>query len=178
MLKVHSTIHLNEAGAALSLAARHHGASVVAVTDLSGMSRNERSLESGDTLVFTLRQPELYQALVDADVRFAALLPCRIAVVRDGSGTMLGSISPAEYCRSIHRADLESLTSQLETTLQLVMQEAARPQTYTAAAGAASRLGATEMQMNVRGTIPQRIDRRGSKVEDLGGTGHLDAPGG
>jgi uncharacterized protein (DUF302 family) len=178
MLKVHSTIRFDEAGAALSSAARHHGASVVAVTDLGGMTRNERSSDAGDALVFTLRQPELYQALVAADVRFAALLPCRIAAVRDGSGTVLESISPAEYCRSIHRADLESLTAQLENTLQLVMEEASRPHVNAAAAGASSRLGATEMQMNVRGTIPQRIDRRGSKVEDLGGTGNLDAPGG
>jgi glycerol dehydrogenase len=39
-------------------------------------------------------------------------------------------------------------------------------------------LGATEEQMNARGTVPPRIDKRGSKVEDLAGTGQQDAPGG
>jgi glycerol dehydrogenase len=38
--------------------------------------------------------------------------------------------------------------------------------------------GATEEQMNARGTVPQRIDKLGSKVEDLAGTGQQDAPGG
>ncbi len=32
--------------------------------------------------------------------------------------------------------------------------------------------------MNARGSIPQRIDRKGSKVEDLAGTGEHDAAGG
>jgi hypothetical protein len=32
--------------------------------------------------------------------------------------------------------------------------------------------------MDVKGTIPQRIDRKGTKVEDLAGTGEGDSPGG
>jgi hypothetical protein len=34
------------------------------------------------------------------------------------------------------------------------------------------------MQMNMRAAVPQRIDCHGTKVEDLAGTGHMDAPGG
>jgi hypothetical protein len=41
-----------------------------------------------------------------------------------------------------------------------------------------SGIGATEDQMDVRGTIPQRIDRTGTKVEDLAGTGTHDSSGG
>jgi hypothetical protein len=41
-----------------------------------------------------------------------------------------------------------------------------------------SGIGATEDQMDARATIPQRIDRLGTKVEDLAGTGEQDAPGG
>jgi hypothetical protein len=32
--------------------------------------------------------------------------------------------------------------------------------------------------MDMRHTIPQRIDRKGTKVEDLAGTGQHDSPGG
>jgi hypothetical protein len=32
--------------------------------------------------------------------------------------------------------------------------------------------------MDSRGTIPQRIDSKGTKVEDLAGTGQHDSPGG
>jgi hypothetical protein len=41
-----------------------------------------------------------------------------------------------------------------------------------------SGIGATEDQMDIRGAIPQRIDRWGTKIEDLAGTGKQDAPGG
>jgi hypothetical protein len=41
-----------------------------------------------------------------------------------------------------------------------------------------SGIGATEEQMDSRDTIPQRIDRKGTKIEDLAGTGQVDSPGG
>jgi hypothetical protein len=41
-----------------------------------------------------------------------------------------------------------------------------------------SGIGATEDQVDMRGTIPQRIDRLGTKVEDLAGTGVHDDFGG
>ncbi len=43
---------------------------------------------------------------------------------------------------------------------------------------ALSGIGATEQQMDVRDTIPQRIDKLGTKIEDLAGTGEQDSPGG
>ena len=39
-------------------------------------------------------------------------------------------------------------------------------------------IGATEDQVNMRDTIPQRIDRFGTKIEDLAGTGEHDSAGG
>jgi hypothetical protein len=39
-------------------------------------------------------------------------------------------------------------------------------------------VGATEDEVNMRATVPQRIDGRGTKVEDIAGTGEQDARGG
>ena len=41
-----------------------------------------------------------------------------------------------------------------------------------------SGFGATEEQVDMKGTVAQRIDARGTKVEDLGGVGGHDAKGG
>ena len=41
-----------------------------------------------------------------------------------------------------------------------------------------SNLGATEDQINLRATLPQRTDRSGTKIEDLAGTGENEAQGG
>ena len=49
---------------------------------------------------------------------------------------------------------------------------------HTPAPAARSSMGATEDQMNTRQMVAQRIDNRGTRVEDLAGTGEHDAPGG
>ncbi len=38
--------------------------------------------------------------------------------------------------------------------------------------------GATEQQVSMQATLPQRLDSHGSKVEEMAGTGEHDAPGG
>ena len=41
-----------------------------------------------------------------------------------------------------------------------------------------SGIGATEDQVDMKGTVGQRIDKKGSKLEDQAGTGEQDSPGG
>jgi hypothetical protein len=41
-----------------------------------------------------------------------------------------------------------------------------------------SGIGATEDQMDIRGAIAQRIDKKGTKIEDLAGVGGHDSSGG
>ena len=41
-----------------------------------------------------------------------------------------------------------------------------------------SGIGARESEMDVKDTVGQRIDKYGTKLEDLAGTGEQDAPGG
>ncbi len=39
-------------------------------------------------------------------------------------------------------------------------------------------IGAVETQVDMKDTVPQRIDREGRKVEDLAGSGEHDSKGG
>jgi Domain of unknown function (DUF4342) len=41
-----------------------------------------------------------------------------------------------------------------------------------------SSVGATENTMDMKDTVPQRVDKKGTKLEDLGGTGEHDSKGG
>ena len=41
-----------------------------------------------------------------------------------------------------------------------------------------SGIGATEDQVDMRDTVPQRIDNKGTKLEDEAGTGDIDSSGG
>lgn len=39
-------------------------------------------------------------------------------------------------------------------------------------------IGATETDVDMKDTVPQRIDKKGTKIEDLAGTGEIDSSGG
>jgi len=179
MLQIHTTQGLDQIEVGLRLAAERHGGTVLAVSHIGQLLPAELRLKGADAIVFTLCFPSLYAPLLRADIRFAAFLPSRIAACAVGNGIFLETISPREYCRLLHRPEVEPLAASLEDTLRLAMEEAAHglPREARAGGGLGDR-PATEDQVNMRATLPQRIDCHGSKVEELAGTGVLDSPGG
>jgi uncharacterized protein (DUF302 family) len=178
MLQVHSELNLDAVEGALKQAAIRHDAHILAVSQVG-------HLLSGATLAgassFTVCQPELYAALLEAEIRMSVFLPCRIAVYELQGRVALETMSPIEFCRALNRTDLAPLAVPLEDLLTRMMDDAAAGTASPVRAGAVVHrggVGATEEQMNVRGSIPQRIDCRGTKVEELAGTGEHDAQGG
>jgi uncharacterized protein (DUF302 family) len=176
MIQVVSTRTMEEIEAAVAKAAQHQGGSLLATTHLGTLLQTD----TGDAVVFTVFHSESYKALLAADIRFAAFLPCRIAAVRRANGILLESISPRDFCGLIHRPELEPIAEPLDNALQMMMRDVAdAPQSMAAATPAqASKWGATEDQVNMRMAIPQRIDSHGTKIEDLAGTGKGESLGG
>jgi hypothetical protein len=119
---------------------------------------------AGAATVFTIVQPDLYS----------------IAAFEESGSIRLAAVSPVEFARAFHRPELDAPAAAAENFLNEILDEAARPLTLAAGSGghAESGIGATEDQMNMRGTVGQRIDNRGSKVEELAGTGEQDSRGG
>ena len=163
-------------------AAQLHGASVLTCAHLGDLLREHGIKVPQDATIFAICHPALYAELLAADMRFAALLPCRIAAYVEGDSLELQTVSPREFCRILDRPDLEAIAISLEEVIEQIMNDASQPATAAAQASApAARgrgLGATEEQMSLRGSLPQRIDKRGSKIEDLAGTGEHDSQGG
>jgi hypothetical protein len=61
----------------------------------------------------------------------------------------------------------------------VVVERAAPPAAPSAGAPATgSHVGATENEVNMRDTVPQHSDRKGTKLEDIAGTGEHDSQGG
>ena len=178
-----SSLKLPEIDAAIRRASRRRRASVCAVTDISQLLRDRSLQPPCETVVFGILQPDLYEKLLEADARFAAFLPCRVVVCTRMGETSLLASSPLDFCRTLGRGDLENLALVAEGFLRDILEEAARPAALAAGTSAenpASSMssGATEDQVNMRGALPQRIDNRGSKLEELAGTGEHDSPGG
>ncbi len=163
-----SSLRLSEIETVLRRAARRRRANVSAVEPL------------GAALVFTLWQPDLYTELLAADVRFSAFLPLRIAAYQQAGAVTLLAVSPVEFAQELDHPEVASLAANLENLVNEFLDETTRAIAMAAKPGghAESALGATEDQMNMRGTVPQRIDRHGSKVEEMAGTGEQDSPGG
>jgi uncharacterized protein (DUF302 family) len=175
MLQIHTTQGLDQIEVGLRRAAERHGGSVLAVSHVGQLLHPEMDLKGTDAIVFTLCFPSLYAPLLRSDIRFAAFLPSRVAACAVGSGSFLEAIPPREYCRLLHRPEVEPLAASLEDTLRLVMEEAAHG--VHATSGPVDHRS-TEDQVNMRATLPQRIDCRGTKVEELAGTGVPDTQGG
>jgi len=175
MLQVHSAHRLDQIELALRSAAERRGGNILAISHVGQLLQGGTAPAEIDAIAVTVCFSDLYTALLQADIRFAAFLPSRIAVCVKGDGTFLETFAPREYCRSLHRPDLEPLAASLEEMLRLVMEEAAGPHSH--ALGPAEHR-ATEDQVNMRAALPQRIDCHGSKVEEMAGTGAHDAQGG
>jgi uncharacterized protein (DUF302 family) len=181
MLEARSEQGLNLIEAALRRAAERRGVSLLGVQSAAQVLRDKGAPVSREVLVYSLCQAELFAALLEADVRAAALLPCRVAAYEEDGRAVLQTLPPTEFGRLLNRPDLIPLTAPMETLLREILEEAACPLPAAAQASAALHrggLGATEEQVSLRAALPQRIDCRGTKIEELAGTGQHDAPGG
>ncbi len=180
MIRVGSVHKLEEMEAAFCRVAQQHGAHVLAVSPLGTLLSQEARRASHDAISFTICHRELYGALLAADIRFAAFVPCRVAAIREGEGVILEALSPKHFCRHLNRPDLERLVATLETMLRELMEDAAKAEFSHLPPEHAEHdsLGAREGHGSMRGSIPQRIDCHGTRIEDLAGTGETDAPGG
>lgn len=181
MLQIHSSVKLEEIESVLRSAAQRHNTTLTVVSHLGPSHPEESAGGARDVFVFALCHSKLYTALLAADIRFAAFLPCRVAAWPDAGGVVLEAMTPSEFCRVLGRADLEPAAGPLEEELREILETAARPfETEARARSGAhpSPWGATEDQVNMRAALPQRIDCRGTKVEEEAGTGTHDAPGG
>lgn len=123
-------------------------------------------------VVFTIVHPVLYEKILSAEIRFAVFLPCRIAAFDHESGSRLIAMSPVQVAHDFQQAD--QAAAALEHLLIEILDALADPAVGRIGTG----VGATEDQVSMGGTVGQRIDSCGSKIEDLGGTGELDSPGG
>ena len=180
MIRINSTHRFEDMEAAVCRSAQRHGAHIHSITPFNILLSGEARRTDCDAISFAVCHTELYSALLAADIRFAAFLPCRIAVIRQPSGVTLEIISPKSFCSLLNRPDLDRLAAPLENLLRDIMRDASLPLAAptTQPKASDSQLGAREGQVSMQASIPQRIDCRGTKVEEIAGTGELDAPGG
>jgi uncharacterized protein (DUF302 family) len=180
MLQVNSPKSLAAIETALVQAAQRRGINVLSVIHLGRLFQDKTPKPDRDAIVFTICRPDLSAALLAAETRFANFVPCRIVACEQEGSVTLEALTPAEICGLLGRRDLEAVAAPLEVFLREIMEEAASPAAggHARAAARDAGPGATEGMVNSRAAIPQRVDCRGTKVEEIAGTGQHDAQGG
>lgn len=180
MLQIRSSVKLGDLESVMKAVAHRHNAQVTVISHLEE-PRQAKAGPTREAMVFTFYHPRLHTALLSADIRFAGFLPCRVAAWPEKGGLMLQALAPSEFCRALGRTDLEQMALPLDGLLRGILEDAAKPLTASAQkrGGAETSSGAaTEDQVNMQATVAQRIDYRGTKIEDEAGTGRHDSSGG
>jgi hypothetical protein len=134
-------------------------------------------------VVFLLTYPDFQHRLAQADRRWLTCLPWHVAGgEEEAGGTYLETLSPLEVCKWLN-LDPTDVPAEFEKFLTELLDHAAQALGEGIHIDSPHQsehygLGATELQVNQRATVPQRIDNKGTKVEELAGTGQHDAQGG
>ena len=109
----------------------------------------------------------------------------RRVIIKDDHGVTFMEIPLSVATVSVILAPVLAAVGALAALLSnftLVVERAERGAGPTRAAASSARatsgFGATEEQVDMKGTVGQRIDNKGTKMEDLAGTGEHDAKGG
>jgi len=181
MLQIRSSVKLDEIESVLKSVAHRHHAGVTVVSHLGQPHQGHAATGPREALVFTFNHPKLQSALLAADIRFSGFLPCRVAAWPHENGVMLQALTPSDFCGILERPDCAAEVAPLDQVLRGILEDASQPLASTARRrpeAGVSTWGATEDQVNMQATLPQRIDYRGTKVEDEAGTGKHDSSGG
>ena len=105
----------------------------------------------------------------------------RRVIIKDGQGVTFIEIPLSIATLAVITAPVLAAVGAIATALSdftVVVERVNRSAAAARSTGATSGFGATEENMDMKGTIGQRIDAKGTKLEDLGGVGGHDSKGG
>jgi uncharacterized protein (DUF302 family) len=79
-----------------------------------------------DCLVFEVCNPQQAKRILDGNMVISTVLPCRVSVYEDGGRTKLATIQPTALLGLFENPELRPVAEEVERTLSLIMEEAAR----------------------------------------------------
>lgn len=126
LIRVRSRKPLKEVLAAIATAAPARKFSINATHDIQ-----ERIVSKGLHFDRPLQVVEMCNAaaakkVLDTNLHLATVLPCRVAVYRDGHETVLETLRPTALVRLFDEPTLETTAIEIEKVITEIMEEAAR----------------------------------------------------
>lgn len=106
-------------------AAQRHKFGVLNVLDIQQTLKSKGFDLQRECRIFDVCNPQAANSALQHDMRAASVLPCRIAVYKDGSGCTLVTVNPTDLMRATGIIGVESLAAQIEKDILAIMDEAA-----------------------------------------------------
>lgn len=123
---VTSTKNVEQAAIDLESAVKKHKFGVLYALNLRQTLHDKGFELANDCLVFDVCNPQKAKDVLDMDMSMNLALPCRISVYSENQQTYIGMISPKAMLAMLSdSAELATAASEVESTLQTIINEAA-----------------------------------------------------
>ncbi len=127
LYKVESGKSLIEVAHALEAAAQRHKFGAIAVHDLKAKLKEKGVDFEPDCLIYEVCNPHQAKKVLDDHPDIATALPCRIALYRTGSKSVLSSIRPTALIGMFQTPEIQAVAEEVERTILTIMNESAEP---------------------------------------------------
>ena len=123
---VESTKSLDRVMADLEQAVFRNKFGVLAVLDLKAKMAEKGVPFTRECRILEVCNPHQAKKVLEANLEISTALPCRISVYQEGGKTKLATIKPTAMIDLFPNPELKGVAEEVETTLKLIMDEAAR----------------------------------------------------
>lgn len=110
----------------LEEAISRHKFGVLGVHDLRVKMAEKGVSFARECRVFEVCNPHQAKTVLEANLEISTALPCRISVYEESGKTRLATIKPTALIGLYPNPELKGVAQEVETTLMLIMDEAAR----------------------------------------------------
>ena len=110
---------------ALRAASAEHKFGVLGVHDLKDAMEKKGVPFSNTCLVYEVCNPQQAKKVLEANIAFSSMLPCRISVYGTSDGYRLSTVLPTAFVKLFAAKDIEPIALEVESAVKEIMQEAA-----------------------------------------------------
>ncbi len=106
-------------------AAQHHKFGVLNVLDIKSALQSKGIAFQNECRVYDVCNPQAASRALGEQMSAAVVLPCRIAVFTDSSGTTIATVRPTDLLKSTGLTGVDDLAHQVESDILAIIDETA-----------------------------------------------------
>jgi uncharacterized protein (DUF302 family) len=120
-----SSLTPDEVDARLRKAAQRHKFGVLNVQDLRATLQSKGIDLGSECRIYDVCNPQAATAALRNEMKTSVVLPCRISVFTDGTGTKIATVKPTDLLQATGLTGVEGLAKEVEQEVMAIIDEAA-----------------------------------------------------